>query len=308
MVDVIRSDSQILALLPDNATGQIEPQDERDMYQSLRDRDRFKLGQISPTAGALSLDISRANHWWIDLTANVTSVLFANRAPVNLAWPSEDITHAHVVKGTNTTVTANAGQDPNGGNTADRLVMPAGGSFNTFLDYPFYGYAGRIYQAGFYAKENGVGSLFNYAIRNAATNLFTIDAAPTSSWQLFSLFYTAAVSEPLFFEVNNRSTSSAVDMLVWGFQICPGDSGLPPYGPSQVSDSSGPAGEANFLRLYLKQDVVGSRTFAWPSHVLFEAGVKPVLSTAANAIDVIDLYSPDGGGHYIGVHAVKGAA
>src|ERR1043165_467740 len=303
MVDVIRSDSQILALLPDNATGQIEPQDVRDFYVSLRDRDRFRLGQISPTAGALTLDLSRANHWWIDLTANVTSLAFANPNPVNLAWPSEDITHVHVVKGTNTTVTANAGQDPNGGNTADRLVMPAGSTLSTFLDYPFYGYAGRQYWCGFYAKENGFGSLFNYAIRNPSTNLFSVDNAPPTSWQLYSSFYNVAVSEPLFFEINNRSTNSAVDMLVWGFQVYISSTGLPPYIPSSVSDGSGPAGEATFLRMYLKQDGVGSRTVSWPSFVLFEAGVKPVLSTAANAIDVIDLYTPDGGGHYIGVHS-----
>lgn len=55
------------------------------------------------------------------------------------------------------------------------------------------------------------------------------------------------------------------------------------------------AGIACGLTLYLVQDATGSRLVTWPASVKWAYGSVPVLSTAANAIDIIVLESADGG-------------
>jgi len=52
---------------------------------------------------------------------------------------------------------------------------------------------------------------------------------------------------------------------------------------------------AGTLRLEVVQDGTGSRTVTWPAAVEWAGGSAPTLTTAANALDVIDLYTPDGG-------------
>lgn len=49
--------------------------------------------------------------------------------------------------------------------------------------------------------------------------------------------------------------------------------------------------------LVLQQDATGSRTVTWGTAFKFPGGVKPVLSTAANAIDILTFFS-DGTGMY----------
>lgn len=43
--------------------------------------------------------------------------------------------------------------------------------------------------------------------------------------------------------------------------------------------------------LIVKQDTTGSRTLAWNANYLFPGGTDPVLSTAANAIDIFEFIS-----------------
>lgn len=49
------------------------------------------------------------------------------------------------------------------------------------------------------------------------------------------------------------------------------------------------------LTLELIQDGTGSRTVTWPASVTWAAGTAPTLSTAASSVDVVALYTPDGG-------------
>lgn len=50
------------------------------------------------------------------------------------------------------------------------------------------------------------------------------------------------------------------------------------------------AGLAFSVTLILVQDATGGRTVTWPAAIKWPGGVKPVLSTAANAIDVVTIF------------------
>lgn len=47
--------------------------------------------------------------------------------------------------------------------------------------------------------------------------------------------------------------------------------------------------------IYLTQDATGSRTVSWPASFKWSGGTLPVLSTAANAVDIVVCESIDGG-------------
>lgn len=54
------------------------------------------------------------------------------------------------------------------------------------------------------------------------------------------------------------------------------------------------------LVLELHQDATGSRLVTWPASVVWPGGSAPMLATAANAVDVITLFSRDGGTTWYG--------
>lgn len=62
------------------------------------------------------------------------------------------------------------------------------------------------------------------------------------------------------------------------------------------------------LTLVLVQDATGSRLVTWPAGVLWAGGTVPTLSTAAGAIDVLTLFTPDGGATWYGFVAGQAMA
>ena len=48
------------------------------------------------------------------------------------------------------------------------------------------------------------------------------------------------------------------------------------------------------------QDATGSRVIIWPSTVHPTIGILPVISTAANAVDIISMYF-DGTNYHLGI-------
>ncbi len=54
-------------------------------------------------------------------------------------------------------------------------------------------------------------------------------------------------------------------------------------------------GKVGSLTLRLKQDATGSRTITWPASVDWAGGAAPTLSTAANAVDFVTLWTDDAG-------------
>jgi hypothetical protein len=55
------------------------------------------------------------------------------------------------------------------------------------------------------------------------------------------------------------------------------------------------SGRAGSVTLILHQDGTGNRTVTWPASMTWASGTAPTLSTAANAIDIIQLFTTDGG-------------
>lgn len=60
------------------------------------------------------------------------------------------------------------------------------------------------------------------------------------------------------------------------------------------------AGKACSFTLYIKQDGTGNRTVTWPASRRWAGGTAPVLSTAANSVDIVVFESIDGGTTWYG--------
>jgi hypothetical protein len=67
------------------------------------------------------------------------------------------------------------------------------------------------------------------------------------------------------------------------------------------------SGKGCTMTLLLRQDGTGGRTVTWPGSVTWLGGVTPVLQSAASALDVITLFTLDGGTTWIGAQAVSPA-
>lgn len=59
------------------------------------------------------------------------------------------------------------------------------------------------------------------------------------------------------------------------------------------------------MRLRIAQDGTGSKTITWPAGIRWLSGVEPVLSTGANEVDVIDLWTSDAGTTWYGAAAIN---
>lgn len=63
------------------------------------------------------------------------------------------------------------------------------------------------------------------------------------------------------------------------------------------------AGRAGVVSLILRQDASGGRTLAWPAGVRWPGGVAPVVSAAAQALDLYGFVTRDGGTTWLGFPA-----
>lgn len=52
--------------------------------------------------------------------------------------------------------------------------------------------------------------------------------------------------------------------------------------------------------IILRQDSTGARTVTWPSSVKWPSDVAPVLTTTASSVDVVSLFTVDGGTTWYG--------
>lgn len=73
-----------------------------------------------------------------------------------------------------------------------------------------------------------------------------------------------------------------------------------------ISFSGEPSSVASSVTLVLTQDGTGGRSVTWPSEVDWPGGSAPSLSTAANATDIVMLFTPDGGTTWYGQDAGTG--
>lgn len=72
-------------------------------------------------------------------------------------------------------------------------------------------------------------------------------------------------------------------------------------GNTTLTFSNPPAsGTLYSLMIIAKQDATGSRIITWPASVKWPNASAPTLSTAANAVDVLNFFTVDGGTTYYG--------
>lgn len=105
----------------------------------------------------------------------------------------------------------------------------------------------------------------------------------SAAWQPYVLAGTTASSN-----THPASAGSAVAITVDGTQAT--TQVITMTGNTTVTLGTGsPSSGAFFSNLVLKQDATGSRTVTWPAAILWGDGTPPVLSTAANAVNRVQL-------------------
>lgn len=75
-----------------------------------------------------------------------------------------------------------------------------------------------------------------------------------------------------------------------------------------IAFSNVPPAGVTSCTVELIQDATGSRTVTWPASVTWAGGAAPTISSAANAVDVVTLYTRDGGTTWRGFMAGQGMA
>lgn len=68
------------------------------------------------------------------------------------------------------------------------------------------------------------------------------------------------------------------------------------------------SGLSSAMTIVITQDSTGTRTITWPGSVKWQAGAAPTLSTAAAAVDVVTLFTVNGGTTYYGTLAIANAS
>lgn len=65
--------------------------------------------------------------------------------------------------------------------------------------------------------------------------------------------------------------------------------------------SGGSASVGGSFTLTLRQDLTGSRTFAWPASIIWAGGTAPTITSGANTTDVFTFFTLDGGTTWFGM-------
>lgn len=148
-------------------------------------------------------------------------------ARTNLCLHSQEFDNASWLKenggtGIAPTVTANAGEAPDGTTTADRVQFSLGGGL-TSSDYSRLRQAITIsnataYTQEFYAKSND-GSSYTLAFFDETASTLTVITV-TPSWQRFALTHTSGTTSGRFqIALRGDQTGQTADILLWGAQL-----------------------------------------------------------------------------------------
>ena len=172
-----------------------------------------KVYAEKPTDGSGDLTFTRTG----DTATRVNSAGLIEKVRTNLVTYSEDFTNAAWNNVNQVTITANAGVSPNGTTTADRLLS-TGSSW--FFSRIISLTSGTPYTISVYVKSNTASSQTFRLFGNNSD--FSSNLTATTSWQRFSFTITASIGS-LAQGIARDSSNSAVDLLVWGFQLETGD-------------------------------------------------------------------------------------
>ena len=104
-----------------------------------------------------------------------------------------------------------------------------------------------------------------------------------------------------YFDAGNGSTAITLDLANGNVQK------VTLNAASCTITLTGPAaGAMRAMTLLVFQDATGSRTITWPASVKWGLSGTPVLSTGAGKMDIISLFTVDGGTNWYGALGAKG--
>ena len=146
--------------------------------------------------------------------------------------------------------------------------------------------------------NNGTYTLTLGASVNINQNLRTTDS-PTFAQPYGSKGYREGVVQ-----IGTVATATSLDLSQGNvFNVTLGASGI------AFTFTNPPAnGSTCYITVVLKQDPTGGRTYGSFGSSIWTDGVKPVLSTGANKIDVLTFMTVDGGASYFGSFAMANLA
>lgn len=75
-----------------------------------------------------------------------------------------------------------------------------------------------------------------------------------------------------------------------------------------ITNVDATANRVSSVNIILKQDATGGRTIGWPTGTKWPNGIAPVLTTTANATNVVTLMTTDGGATWLGFLSGVGMA
>jgi hypothetical protein len=172
------------------------------------------------------------------------------------------------------------------------------GTFTTFgisvISAPLVVSAGDYFEVVVSSNDTTI------TLDSAACN-FSIESLETNTTATFHGAKVEDLELVYFSETANKTVASltgalAVDLTDGGVQSITLTENI-----TSVSFSNAPpSGQLGTVTLFMKQDATGSRTVTWPASILWAGGTDLVLSTAANAMDVVSFMTKDGGATWYG--------
>jgi len=103
-----------------------------------------------------------------------------------------------------------------------------------------------------------------------------------------------------YFDAGNSGTAKTLDLANGNVQK------LTLTGNCTLTLTSPAAGAMRAMTLLVFQDATGSRTITWPGSVSWGAAGAPVLTLTASKMDIISLFTVDGGTTWYGALGAKG--
>jgi hypothetical protein len=103
-----------------------------------------------------------------------------------------------------------------------------------------------------------------------------------------------------YFDAGSSGTAATLDLANGNVQK------LTLTGNCTLTLTSPAAGAMRAMTLLVFQDGVGSRTITWPGSVKWGIAGAPVLSTGAAKMDIVSLFTVDGGTNWYGALGAKG--
>lgn len=152
------------------------------------------------------------------------------------------------------------------------------------------------------------GTILNDFLMQAHTSEGVLKAGSVSSAQLDATVQgmfrgkvnTTEGGGETFFNNGSSGTASTVDASQGNVQQ------LTLTANCVLSLANPPSGVMCSLTLLITQDAGGARTILWPGNVSWGEYGAPVLSTAPNLTDIVNIFTVDGGSKWFGVAGPRG--